>query len=276
MAQRRREGQTMSDDPHADGGPPTWTADGAHPPTHAERTRTLVAGEADGVLSTVGLDPAGHPFGSVVTYALDDDGRPLVLMSTMAVHTQHLDLDPRASLLVTAGGEGTGRLAAARATLVGTLTAVPEPEHQAALARYRQAHPDAFWADFPDFGVRRLAVERVRYVRGFGEMSWVDGAAYAAARPDPVAAAEGGIVEHMNDDHADALREIVAAELDVDGTVTAVTMLSCDGLGFEVRILREGDAQPVGFGRIGFDQPVEDVASTREAMVALVRRARAA
>ena len=40
------------------------------------RARTLVAGTNRGVLSTVALDPAGYPFGSVATYAIDGDGRP--------------------------------------------------------------------------------------------------------------------------------------------------------------------------------------------------------
>ncbi|MGH3472155.1 MAG: hypothetical protein ACRDPG_08960, partial [Nocardioidaceae bacterium] len=41
-------------------------------PTHAERARTLVATQTRGTLSTIALQPAGTPFGSVVTYGLDD------------------------------------------------------------------------------------------------------------------------------------------------------------------------------------------------------------
>ena len=41
-------------------------------PSHAERARTLVARANRGVLSTVALDPAGYPFGSLATYAIDD------------------------------------------------------------------------------------------------------------------------------------------------------------------------------------------------------------
>ena len=37
-------------------------------PTHAERARTLVAGQSRGALSNIALAPAGAPFGSVVTY----------------------------------------------------------------------------------------------------------------------------------------------------------------------------------------------------------------
>src|SRR5688572_30869932 len=70
-------------------------------PTHAERARTLVAGANRGILSTLALEPAGYPFGSVATYAIDDAGRPIVFVSTMAEHTRNAAADPRASVIVT-------------------------------------------------------------------------------------------------------------------------------------------------------------------------------
>ena len=262
----------MSGDPHADGGPPTHVADGADAPSNAERVRTLLAASTDGALSTIAREPAGHPFGSVVTFVVDDRGCPLVLMSTMAEHARNLDADDRASLLVTAGGDGAGRLAAARATLTGPCRRVPDDEQETATAAYRAGHPDAFWADFPDFFVARLEPVSIRWVRGFGEMGWVDVDEYPDAVPDPVAPAEAGIVEHMNDDHADALVEITVHELGLVD-VASVTQLSCDRYGFEVRIIH--DDERVAFGRIGFDEVLDDAADARGAMVRLTRAARA-
>lgn len=264
-------------DPHSTGGPPTYVQEGARQPSHAERVRTLLAGRTDGTLSTIALDPAGHPFGSIVTFAVDDAGAPLILMSTMAEHARNLAADPRASLLVAAGGDGAGRLAVARATLVGTVDPVPDAQQDTATEAYLAAHPDAFWARFPDFAVHRLAVTAIRYVRGFGEMSWVDVAAYPTAEPDPVAPAETRIVAHMNDDHADAMRAMVAAFLDVPQPVEDVAMLSCDRYGFELRLgLGGGGPHDVAFARIGFETPLTAADQAREAMVALTRRARAA
>lgn len=266
-----------TDDPHSRGGPPTYTAAGARAPSFAERVRTLVASEVDGALSTLTADapdvPDGHPFGSVVTYAVDKAGAPLVLMSTMAEHARNLDGDPRASLLVTGSGDGAGRLAAQRATLLGTMAAVPNDEQDAATEAYLAVHPDAFWARFPDFFVARLHLAAIRYVRGFGEMGWADAAGYAAAEPDPVVAAEADIIEHMNADHRAAMRDIVAHELGVDDEVTEVEMLSCDRYGFEVRLTTTGEAE-LAFGRIGFDEVLQAADEARGAMVALTRRAR--
>jgi len=86
---------SASADASPDNGPPPPE------PTHAERCRTLVAGANRGSLSTLAADPEGYPYGSVASFALDDAGNPLFLVSLMAEHTQNALRDPRASLLVT-------------------------------------------------------------------------------------------------------------------------------------------------------------------------------
>src|SRR3990167_9307577 len=80
-------------------------------PTFAERARTLAYLGRTGTLATLARRPAGHPFASLMPYALDAGGHPLLLISAMAVHTQNLEADPRASLLITQPGlpPGGGR-----------------------------------------------------------------------------------------------------------------------------------------------------------------------
>src|SRR5713226_9399241 len=70
-------------------------------PAFGERARTLMYVGRIGSLSTLSRRQSGFPFGSVMPYGLDDHGRPIFLISTMAMHTQNLQADPRASLLVT-------------------------------------------------------------------------------------------------------------------------------------------------------------------------------
>ena len=80
-------------------------------PTFAERARTLVYLGRVGSLSTLSRKQQGFPFGSVMPYGLDDHGNPVFLISTMAMHTQNVQADPRSSLLVTqpdAGGDPSG------------------------------------------------------------------------------------------------------------------------------------------------------------------------
>ena len=103
------------------------TAPPAREPSHAERCRTLVQGERRGALSTLAADPAGYPFGSVVSFGLADDGDPLFFVSLMAEHTQNALRDPRASLLVTEPvPEGADPLASGRVTLLGLLAPVDD------------------------------------------------------------------------------------------------------------------------------------------------------
>ena len=70
-------------------------------PSFAERARALVYLGRIGSLSTLSRKQPGFPFGSVMPYGLDEHGRPIFLISTMAMHTHNLRADPRASLLVT-------------------------------------------------------------------------------------------------------------------------------------------------------------------------------
>ena len=83
-------------------------------PSYAERARTLVYLTRIGSLSTLSLKQPGFPFGSVMPYGLDERGRPIFLISTMAMHTHNLQADSRASLLVTQADGGGDPLGASR------------------------------------------------------------------------------------------------------------------------------------------------------------------
>ena len=58
-------------------------------PTHAERARTLAAQISTGTLCTLALEPAGYPYGSFVTVAVDGEA-PIFLISRLAEHTKNL------------------------------------------------------------------------------------------------------------------------------------------------------------------------------------------
>src|SRR5579864_3666315 len=97
-------------------------------PTFAERARTLVYLGRVGSLSTLSRKQPGFPFGSVMPYGLDDHGSPIFLLSTMAMHTQNLEADVRASLLVTQQDTEGEPLGASRVTLIGNVHLVPSIE----------------------------------------------------------------------------------------------------------------------------------------------------
>jgi putative heme iron utilization protein len=240
-------------------------------PTYAERARTLAYLGRTGTLATLSRRHPGHPFGSVMPYALDGEGRPLFLISSMAMHTQNLEGDARASLLITQPDWSGDPLAGGRRTLMGAArrldAAEATPAREAYLARHDRAR---YWVDFDDFSFWRLDVEDVYFVGGFAAMDWVTAAEYAAARHDPLADAAGGIVEHMNKDHADAL--IAYARHFAGETADEATMVTVDRLGFKLR-LRQGER--LSSVRIGFPREVTTSAQSREVLIAMLRQASA-
>ena len=62
--------------------------------TPADAARTMVGESGTGSLSTLAVSPPDYPFGSVVSYATDGDGRPLFIISEIAEHTRNLRRDP--------------------------------------------------------------------------------------------------------------------------------------------------------------------------------------
>jgi putative heme iron utilization protein len=203
-------------------------------------------------------------------YAADGAGRPLLLISTMAVHTQNLAADPRASLLVTQPGGEREPLAAARLTLMGRAQPLPDGEGPAGRALYLARHPTAAaWVDFGDFAFWRLAVDDLYFVGGFAAMGWVEARDYAAARPDPLAGVAPQILEHMNRDHADAL--VLYARHYAGQEAEEARMVGVDRLGFKLH-LRSGPRR--WSVRIAFPREVASADQSREVLVEMARRAR--
>src|SRR5580658_2867702 len=134
-------------------------------PSFAERARTLLHVGRIGSLSTLSLKQPGFPFGSVMPYGLDNRGRPIFLVSTMAMHTQNLQADPRASLLVTQADASGDPLGASRVTLVGSALPIPKSEGLAARELYLQRYENSkYWVDFEDFSFYRMDVVDIYYV----------------------------------------------------------------------------------------------------------------
>jgi putative heme iron utilization protein len=239
-------------------------------PTFAERARTLAQLGRTGSLATLSRRHPGHPFASVMPYALDASGRPLLLISAMAMHTQNLEADARASLLVTQPDWSGDPLAAGRLTLMGEARKLAGVDAGDARTTYLACHQRAsYWVDFDDFAFWRLDVVDVYFVGGFAAMDWVTAADYAAAQPDPLADAAAGIVDHMNRDHPDAL--IAYARHFAGEAADEASMVTVDRLGFKLRLRRGEQLSSV---RIAFPREVTTAAESREVLIEMLRRAR--
>ncbi len=256
---------------HATGGTPNESH--VPEPDHAERIRTLLVRTGEGSLGTRSTRRPGEPFVSLTPFAQDADGGILLLISDLAVHTRNLDTDPRASLLVQEPDRGErDPLGLPRVTLMGSVAVVQEARTKEARELYLDRHPNArYWVDFTDFTFRRLEVEEAYFVGGFGVMGWVEAADYLSAQPDPLVDAADGIIRHVNADHADALL-LLARRAGIEAPREAL-MTGVDRLGFHLRIRTQDRVQGL---RLGFPNEAPTPDRVREAMVAMVRRARVA
>lgn len=127
------------------------------------------------MLATHSKKMPGFPFGSVVPYCLDADGRPLLLISRIAQHTHNLQADGRCSLLI---GERDAEdiQAAGRLTLLAEARQLHEEGAiEAAAARYYRYFPQSRdYHRIHDFDFWVLEPVRWRFIGGFGSIHWLE------------------------------------------------------------------------------------------------------
>ena len=198
------------------------------------------------------------------------DGDPILLVSQLAVHTKNLNGSDRASLLVAEAGPDNP-LALGRVTLVGTCRPVADADRESVKEVFLAKNPQAsFYVDFADFSFFKLQVESIRYIGGFGRMSWVDASDWKLAEPDPMAPFAQDIIDHMNDDHADIMVLYCTKMSKAVDTIEA-TMVGVDRYGFEMSAMTGEGLRPI---RLPFSKPVCTSGEVRAEMVALAKRVR--
>jgi putative heme iron utilization protein len=230
----------------------------------AGQARSMVRAALKGALATVHKVTA-HPYASLVLTASDQDGTPILLISRLAVHTQNLEADARASLLIDATGTAKDPMEGARVTLIGRARPATSPT---ARARFLARHPAAEgYADFPDFAFYALEIEGAHFIGGFGKI--VDLAAddlrVSLKDAEELTAAEPGIVEHMNSDHANAI-ELYATKL-LGAEPGAWRMTGIDPEGCDLVLGSRGL-------RLPFETRITDATAARKELVRLVGVAR--
>jgi putative heme iron utilization protein len=222
-----------------------------------QAARHLFLQESFGVLSTISVDVPGYPFGSVTPYCADAHGRPMIYISYIAQHTKNIVADSRVSLTVFETNQASGDVQAhGRVTLIGDARLV-DGDQTRVRERYYRYVPDARqYEKTHDFAFFTLDLVRVRFIGGFGKIYWVEPQEFVIANPFS-AVQESRILDHMNQDHADALKHYAGG--------TEARMIGIDAEGFDVLTAS-------GKRRITFDNPVHTVEEARQALVAMARR----
>lgn len=169
------------------------------------RSATLATNLSDD--ASGGAPDTGWPYASLVTIACDTDASPILLLSGLSDHTRNLARDNRASLLIEAASGRANPQTGPRVSLLGRVVCSQDERHR---RRFLARHPSAkLYANFADFNVYRMVVERAHFVGGFGRAMWLDAGdiLFEPAAAAAIAAAEPAIIARLQGDQAEAVAQ---------------------------------------------------------------------
>ncbi len=228
----------------------------------AAEARRLLRKNRFGMLATLSKKFGGHPFGSITPYILDHDARPVILISTLAEHTKNIENDSRVGLLVHEASNNVQ--AEARITVLGNCARMQDQEQ--VKTRYLRYFPNASgYFDTHDFFFYRIEPIMIRYIGGFGEIHWIEAKSFTAPE-NKLGEQEEGILAHMNQDHAQNLRDYCSHYQGKKTKNAEMVGIDCDG--FDVR----ADGELL---RFDFETPVLDAMQAREALVRMAKESKA-
>ena len=238
--------------------------------SHVYQARMLMREQHTGVLATHSLSVKGFPFGSIIPFMMTHDGNIVIYASDIAQHSRNIKTDNKVSLCVYNPTQHDSQ-ASARVTILAQASwdAVSDVDK----ARYFSLFPQAIkYQNTHDFRFYLLDTTRVRYIGGFGEIYWFSKDEWVGNYAN-IASMEKGIIDHMHEDHLDALAQIVAQFEITKVDESHVSMLTVFPEGFHYLNTRVASKTPQFIPFIG---PITEHYSARNAMVDLTHRAREA
>jgi putative heme iron utilization protein len=230
-----------------------------------QAAKKLMREGRSGALATL-MASFGDPYCSLVNVASAADGSPLLLISRLAVHTKNILADSRVSLMLDERKEGDP-LQGARVMLMGRAAVTEDPE---ARRRYLARQPEAeMFAGFGDFAIYKIELSGAHLVAGFGRIVDLKPADLLTdlSDADAMVAAEPEVIEHMNRDHAAAVKLYAMRLLGAaDGDWRVV---GCDPEGLELQNGRTAL-------RLPFPERVRSPGVLRQVLKQMADKARAA
>ncbi len=228
--------------------------------------RSLLRRSRQGALATL-MAAGGDPYCSLVNVASHPDGSPILLISRLALHTKNILGDARVSLMLDERAKGDP-LEGARIMLAGRAEQAAEGELEILRRRYLNAHPSAeVFVEFKDFSFFRIRPLAAHLVAGFGRIVDLRPEQFLTDLSDAVALleAEQGAVDHMNEDHREALNLYATKLQGAEAAEWRCTGCDPDGIDMQA-----ADATL----RLDFPERVTGPVELRKMLVKLVNEAR--
>jgi putative heme iron utilization protein len=178
----------------------------------------------------------------------------------IAQHTRNIKHNNRVSLTVfdqcSDDPQASGRL-----TWIGDAEPI-NPSEREIHDRYLRYFPSAeSYFETHDFSLYRIRLRRARFIGGFGQINWIEPDAMLVS--NPFNHTERSIVEHMNQDHQQALFHYCEVLKGIKAHVVAMAGIDCEG--FDLL----ADKRKL---RVDFDSPIKTAEEARATLVRLARR----
>lgn len=232
--------------------------------TLALEAKHLCRRQHSGVLGTQSTSMPGYPFGSIVPFVMDHNGNALIYISDIALHTRNIKADNKVSLTIFDPTEDDSQ-ANARVTIMGNAE-LADSESNAQL--YFQLFPQAkSYQQTHDFHFYKITAVRVRFIGGFGKIHWIDANTWLTPPTDWHTASQS-MIDHMNNDHQEAMEDILNHYAQVQTQHPKMLSVFAEGAHYLT------DKQQVLF--VPFEEICTDATSVRKALVKQTHTARAA
>lgn len=224
-----------------------------------------------GVLSTISSNKGteDYPIASVVPFAITPEGKPYILIAGIAAHTKNLRQNNKSTLFISHPNPEGDPQSFWRASIIGnfkevkttatldgegtdseTTVIVTDLEQDMMLTRYRAQVPNAdAYLKTHNFSFWLMDdIVKIRYIAGFGRICWIEGDEYLSKDIHPTfESSKLESIEHMNEDHVDAMVDIY------DGyhgkTSSSVTMTDLDSRGVFLQCQDSTHSFYVPFGK---------------------------
>ena len=229
--------------------------------------RSLLRRSRQGALATL-MAGSGDPYCSLVNVASHADASPILLISRLALHTKNILGDNRVSLMLDERAAGDP-LEGARIMLAGRAEEADSDQAGILRRRYLNAHPSAeAFVEFKDFSFFRIVPSNAHLVAGFGRIIDLKPSQFLTDISDAAGLleAEQGAVEHMNEDHREAMNLYATKLLGAGSADWICTGCDPDGLDMQA-----GAATL----RLDFPERVTSGTELRKMLVRLAGEARA-
>ncbi len=239
---------------------------------YAKSAREFVTLHRFGTLSTISVERDGHPFGSIAPYDVDPQGRIIVHAAKISQHYKNIRAEPRASLLVFDRFGMFNPQAHGRATVLANFYLVPDEEYQSVFNAYDARFPRTIEKSIAHtFVFLRGEPKTIRWIGGFGEIAWIEAKNYLGLKHDPVCYAGLDILNHMNEDHELALRDLVAAHSKCSPESRYVEMVFVSSTLFRISVGTGTDREIV---EINFDKTANSAEDVRKFLIEMLKQCR--